>query len=700
MIHLRSHSVSVVIDYSSGVPAIVHWGGPLDDDRIDGALFDGPVLHGALDVVAALSVVPEHGSGYVARPGLEGSRVDGSDWSPRFTGAGEPAVNADRTRATFECVDVPAALQLHVELSLEPSGVLTTRATLTNIGNNEYRLGALRVTLPLPGHAVETMTMAGRWALEWQPVRDAWPSGTIAVENRGGRTSHDRPPIGFAGSSGFSEQNGEVWGVHLAWSGNTAVHFDAPSDGRRSTQCEELLSPGEIVLSPGASYTTPRVCAAYSGAGLNGVSQAFHRYARTSPTAPTTARPVTLNTWEAIYFDHDEAVVRRLADRAAAVGIERFVLDDGWFHGRRNDHAGLGDWWIDAAVWPNGLAPVIEHVRALGMQFGIWIEPEMVNPDSDLYRAHPDWALTDARYEPVLGRQQLVLDLTRPEVSTYLFERIDAVLSENDILYVKWDMNRSLLHASHDRRAAVHGQTMALYALLDRLRAAHPAVEFESCASGGGRVDLEILDHTSRFWTSDCNDSLDRQQIQRGYSYVFPPERMGAHIGPSTSHTTGRTHSLAFRAITAMFGHFGVEWNLLDLGDDDLVALTDLIALHKELRPLLHDGEGFRLDHPNPTVLAHGVYAYDRREAIVTIAQLESPRTQRVEPLRMPGLLDDVRYDVSIIPVRGAAPRAASRQPRWVADGLVATGRQLAVLGVPMPSMWPESAVLIRVRAR
>ena len=482
-------------------------------------------------------------------------------------------------------------------------------------------------------------------------------------------------------------------------SGNTAVHFDAPTDGRRSVQCEELLSPGEIVLEPGAAYNTPTLCAAYSGTGLNGASQAFHRYARTSPTSPTTPRPVTLNTWEAIYFNHDEAVVRRLADRAAAVGIERFVLDDGWFHGRRNDRAGLGDWWVDPAVWPRGLGPIIEHVRSLGMEFGLWFEPEMVNPDSDLYRAHPDWVLTDERYEPVLGRQQLVLDLNRPEVADYLFERIHAVLSENDIAYVKWDMNRDLVHASHAGRAAVHGQTVGLYRLLDRLGAANPIVEFESCSSGGARVDLEILQRTSRFWTSDSNDSLDRQRIQRGYSYVFPPERMGAHIGPSTAHTTGRAHTLAFRAITAMFGHFGVEWNVLELGDDDVRALSELISLHKELRGLLHNGDGVRLDHPNPTVLAHGVYAYDRREAIVSVAQMASPRSQRVEPLRLPGLLDDVRYHVSIIPVRNGAPRAARKQPAWAADGVEATGRQLAALGLPMPAMWPESAVLVRLRA-
>jgi alpha-galactosidase len=248
-------------------------------------------------------------------------------------------------------------------------------------------------------------------------------------------------------------------------------------------------------------------------------------------------------------------------------------------------------------VYPDGLAPLIDHVTGLGMEFGIWVEPEMVNPDSDLLRAHPDWALTTDGYEPVLGRNQLVLDLGRPDAFAHILGLLDALLTDHDISYVKWDMNRDHVQGSGATGSAgTHAQTLALYALLDELRSRHPAVEFESCASGGGRVDLEILQRAERVWTSDCNDALERQTIQRGASMLLPPEVMGAHIGPRRAHTTGRRHTLAFRAATALFGHLGVEWNVARLDADERSRLAEVIELHKRFRPLLHSGDVVRFD--------------------------------------------------------------------------------------------------------
>ena len=258
------------------------------------------------------------------------------------------------------------------------------------------------------------------------------------------------------------------------------------------------------------------------------------------------------------------------------------------------------------------------------MEFGIWVEPEMVNPDSDLYRAHPDWTLVDDRYPVVLGRNQLVLDLGRDEVCEYLFGHLDALLSDHDIAYVKWDMNRDLVAATSAGRAGVHRQTLGVYALFDRLRAAHPGVEFETCASGGGRVDFGIFERTDRAWTSDSIDALDRQQIQRGFSLLFPPELMGSHIGSPVAHTTGRSHGLGFRAIAAMFGSLGIEWNLLKASDPDRADLAEIIALHKRLRPLLHHGDVVRVDHPDPTVMVHGVVAADRSCRRVRLHSAES----------------------------------------------------------------------------
>ncbi|MEY2401140.1 MAG: alpha-galactosidase, partial [Ilumatobacteraceae bacterium] len=468
---------------------------------------------------------------------------------------------------------------------------------------------------------------------------------------------------------------------------------------RRSLQVGELLVPGEVVLLPGERYDMPTIYAAYSGAGLNAVSNSFHAFLRSRPQHPSTPRPVLLNIWEAVYFDHDLDKLRGLADIAASCGVERFVVDDGWFHARRNDSAGLGDWWVDTSVWTNGLTPLVDHVRSLGMQFGIWVEPEMVNPDSDLYRAHPDWTLVDDRYPVVFGRNQLVLDLSRDEVVEYLFDHLDALLRDHDIAYLKWDMNRDLVGATSAGRPGVHRQTRGVYGLLDRLRAAHPGVEIETCASGGGRVDFGIFERTDRAWTSDSIDALDRQQMQRGFSLLFPPELMGAHIGSPVAHTTGRSHTLAFRAIAAMFGSLGIEWNLLDASDQDRADLAEIITLHKQLRPLLHHGDVVRLDHPDPNVMVHGVVAVDRSEGVFACTRLRSGPSLHTAPIRLLHLDPRQTYDVANLPVGHGTWGTARRQPAWLVDGLQMTGRQLASVGFSAPVLLPETSMLVHVTA-
>nr|WP_326584584.1 alpha-galactosidase [Streptomyces sp. NBC_00481] len=302
-------------------------------------------------------------------------------------------------------------------------------------------------------------------------------------------------------------------------------------------------STKSVATSAGTATTGPWLYASHSDQGLDGLSARFHDHLRARPGHPHRSRPVVLNTWEAVYFDHDLDRLTHLADLGAEVGVERFVLDDGWFRHRRDDRSGLGDWYVDETVWPSGLRPLIDHVRAPGMEFGLWVEPEMVNPDSDLARAHPEWILATGGRTPADRRSQQVLDLTHPEAYAYILERLDDLLTEYDIAYLKWDHNRELVDAGHSPSGepAVHRQTLAVYALLDELRARHPGLEIESCSSGGGRVDLAILERTDRVWASDCNDALERQSINRWTGLLLPPELVGSHIGAARSHTTGRT---------------------------------------------------------------------------------------------------------------------------------------------------------------
>ena len=692
--HLIDDSTSVVFTSDGGMPTIAHWGAPLGQDPVDPAIFERPVANGGLDVDAPLGLVAEASRGTFARPGIEGRRAAGRDFAPRFA---LDSVTADLRHAAFELVDEVAQLRLRLTVALDACGVLTCDGELTNEGDEPYELDSLRFTFPLPDVAGELITLGGRHGHELLVHRTPWGRQCVTIENRHGKTSHEHLGAVIAGTAGFSEHAGEVWTCHVGWSGNYELVCDGVTDGRRSIQAGELLLAGEVSISPGGFYRAPTLYLVYSSDGLQSMSQRFHRYIRSRPGHPRRPRPVTLNTWEAVYFDHDIDRLSRLADVAASVGIERFVLDDGWFHLRRNDRAGLGDWWVDPAVWPEGLGPIVNHVRGLGMEFGLWFEPEMINPDSALYRDHPDWVLTDQRYAPVLGRNQLVLDIGRPEVCDHLFERINAVLEAYDIAYVKWDHNRDLVAPTSHGRASVRAQVLGLYDLLDRLRVMHPTVEFESCASGGGRIDLGILARTDRVWTSDSIDALDRQAIQRGFSLLFPPELMGSHIGSPKCHTTGRRHTLAFRASTALFGHLGVEWNIAAATDAERSELAAAIALHKELRPLLHTGDVFRGDHPDPAMNVHGVVAADRSSAIIAVVRLASSATHHTAPVRIRGLEPGAIYTVRLDEL-GRRHLAVSRtRPSWVDGRLRATGRHLALHGVNLPVLNAESSVLLRI---
>ncbi|MET0789686.1 MAG: alpha-galactosidase, partial [Cellulomonas sp.] len=370
----------------------------------------------------------------------------------------------------------------------------------------------------------------------------------------------------------------------------------------------------------------------------------------------------------------------------------RFVLDDGWFLGRRDDTAGLGDWSVDATVWPDGLHPLVEHVTGLGLQFGLWVEPEMVNPDSDLARAHPDWMLRVPSRLPREARHQQVLDLAVPEAYAYILERLDALLTEYPIGYLKWDHNRDLVDAGHGGAPGVHGQTVAIYRLLDELRARHPGVEIESCSSGGARVDLEILQRTDRVWASDCIDALERQQIQRWTNQLVPLELIGAHVGSGTAHSTGRRHDLSFRAATALFGHLGIEWDLQEADEAQLAELGAWIALYKEVRPLLHCGTSVHADIPDPVVAVHGVVAQDRADALYAVVLTGRSMSTALPRVTLPGLDPDALYDV-----RPQVPGdGVDHAPAWWTDGVRLPGRLLSGVGLEAPLLLPERIALVR----
>ncbi len=450
-------------------------------------------------------------------------------------------------------------------------------------------------------------------------------------------------------------------------------------------------------------FQTPWLYAAYSNQGLNGIRDCFHQFVRQETPLKhiqLKPRPIHFNTWEAVYFTHQKEKLFQMVDAAAEVGIERFILDDGWFKGRDGEKAALGDWFVDDKKYPQGLKPLIEAVHGKGMQFGLWFEPEMVNPDSDCYRQHPEWMLAIPGYQQVLGRYQYVINLTNPNAFAYIYNRLDALLTEYDIQYIKWDMNRVLVQASDQNgQALVHKQTLALYDLLEKLRAKHPDVEIESCSSGGGRIDLGILRYTDRVWTSDCNDALTRQHIQHGFSYFLPPEIMGSHIGPTPAHTTQRSHRLSFRALTALFGHMGVEWDVSLISDEERKQLKHYLKLHKDYRELLHHGRCIGLDYADEAY-AYGVIANDQTQALVAVAQLDMPHDMYNPVLKIPYLQADQKYQVNVLEHSHLEmPHVMRVPPEWYHEGIILTGEWLAKVGMQMPIMDPESLLLLEIRA-
>lgn len=700
IIRLRSAALEVALALDDTGPAIVAWGPPLPDSDGDdsgfASLVDWPEVQGSAPRPGRIGIVAEHASGFPGRPGLAGARPGGRHWAPRTTLVDHRvSTGADSASFTARCVDPVAGLALDIAVGV--GHTMTVQVDVTNIGAERYRLEDLSVTVPLPERAADLLTFGGRWAGEMQPQRRRWESGIAGHENRAGRTSHEHAPLLIAGTPGFGEWAGEVWALHLAWSANHRIWAERLADGRRYVQLGELLHPGEIVLMPGELYRGPLVVASASSSGLTPASWGFHRMVRARPDHPVRPRPVLINTWEAVYFDHDAQRLDALAAAAASIGVERFVLDDGWFGARRDDSAGLGDWWVSPQAHPRGLGPLIDAVHARQMEFGIWIEPEMVNPDSELYRAHPDWALDDGSDAPILARNQLVLDLARPEAFDHIATALGALLDEYDIAFIKWDMNRDHIGATGaDGAAGTHHQTLAVERLWDGLRAAHPGLEIESCSSGGARIDLRIMQRAARVWASDNNDPLDRQRINHWMSVLLPAEVIGAHIGPRRAHTTGRVSTLGLRAVTAMFGHLGLELDVTRLDDEEREKLGAFIALHKRFRPLLHSGDAVRFDTEWPYI-AHGVYALDRREALVSWAVLDSPPSLVPPPLLLPGL-GDLRYRVEWLdlpdPATGPVMRAADRD-------LVAplSGAFLARHGIRPPSLYPASAALVHLVA-
>ncbi|TQO20300.1 alpha-galactosidase [Rhodoglobus vestalii] len=715
VIHLRAAGTSLVLDTrGTGVPSIPHWGGDLGElspqqlsDLVRSR--ERAIGPSSIDEPLRLGIVPLLAEGWTGIPGLEGRHdtEGGRVRRPmlRTESIDRPAPN----RVVVTLVDVTTSssvsqsddatsstdvvtLRLVVEFELSPSGVLRSRSRITNAAPQALELSMLATTLPLPPIAQERLDFAGSWAAERAPQRSTIDYGTWLRESRRGRRGHDDSYLTVAGTPNFGFRHGEVWAIHLGTSGDTRMWVDRTADGITTLGAAELFAPGEVRLATDESYETPWAYAAWSNTGLDGLSERFHAWFRALPAHPTTPRPLTLNTWEAVYFDHTVEQLSRLVELAADVGVERFVLDDGWMTGRSDDARALGDWRVDPVTWPQGLTPLVEQVTSAGMQFGLWVEPEMVSLDSELAREHPEWILRDDdRPLPKSWRNQYVLDLDIPAARHYVRDAIAALLDEYAISYLKWDMNRDLLGGS------VLRHVQATYLLMDELRERFPHVEIESCASGGARVDAGVLERVQRVWPSDTNDAHDRFSIMRWTNLLVPFEYLGSHVGSSPAHTSGRSLSLSFRLATALMGHSGIEWDLTATSAEEREALRTWAGTYRSLRKLIHSGRVVRGDGEDDPIVT-GIIAADSADAVYWITCLATPSDSVRPTRRLPGLDPHLSYRVAPVDVGAPAETYPGTAPAWWVDGeITLPGAVLDAVGIDVPLLHPDEAIVLRV---
>ena len=534
--------------------------------------------------------------------------------------------------------------------------VITRSSKVINQGREACYLESLAsLSLDLPDADYDWLQLSGAWARERHIKERPLQQGIQSIESTRGISSPHHNPFVALKRPETTEFSGPVLGAALVYSGNFLIQAEV--DTYNVTRLQLGINPFgfEWKLAAGQSFTSPEALLVYSEQGLNGMSQVFHQLFRRRLARGywrERARPVLINNWEATYFDFSEDQLLELAEKAQEVGVELFVLDDGWFGQRTNDRAGLGDWFVNPERLPRGLGSLAERIHGLGMQFGLWFEPEMVNKDSQLYRTHPDWLLAVPDRQPHHGRNQFVLDYSRPEVVDEIFERLSAIIEEAQLDYIKWDMNRPLTDVFSaawpaDQQGEIfHRYVLGVYDLYERLISRYPSLLFESCSSGGGRFDPGMLYYAPQAWTSDDSDAIERLKIQYGTSLLYPLSSMGAHVSIVPNHQTNRLTPLKTRGNVAFFGSFGYELDLNQLSPGELAEVREQIAFYKRHRELIHNGTFYRLRSPfkGDGQTAWMLVSQDQNTALLGTFKVLNQVNRSHQRLQLKGLAADKVY--------------------------------------------------------
>ena len=649
-----------------------HWGARVPDGALSPDFSHYPTLASFDPRTNALPwELPTRGSGWYGEPAVAATNAKGDDmvqltyvshaiYMGKNRLPGLPATFArregDAETLEIELMDRLTGLRVTAVYGVfERTGAITRSLRLKNESGEDMQInGVLSASAPVHGSGYDVIHLKGAWARERHVMRQTQGEGEYRIFSQRGASGHEANPFLALCEKSATEFSGEVWAVSLVYSGS----FEALSyvNNTENSRLSIGLNPDVFTwkLEPGETFVSPEAAMVYSPDGLNGMSHAFHRlYSENLMRSKwfERDRPILINNWEATYFNFNEEKILQIARRAKELGVEMLVLDDGWFGKRNTDNCSLGDWVVNPEKLPGGLNGLSDRLHDLGLKFGLWFEPEMISPDSDLYRAHPDWCLHVDGRARVEMRNQLILDLSRKEVQDYIIESVSAVLESARIEYVKWDMNRNMTEpfsgaqTPERQKETQHRYMLGLYRVLEEITARFPEILFESCSGGGGRFDPGMLYYMPQTWTSDDSDAVERMFIQYGTSFVYPPCAMGAHVSAVPNHQTGRTTAMQTRGDVALGGNFGFELDLSQLSDADAETVCRLIEREKQVRTLVRTGEFTRLlspfDHP---YAAWQFRARDNSEALICAYRLMTrPATPHLL-LRASGLDESAVY--------------------------------------------------------
>lgn len=681
--HLQNNQMSYVIQLINGsYPAHVYWGRSIRSGQLgtviqykERASFSpNPVKDNKTISFDTLpQEYPAYGTSDFREPAYQVAQPNGStitelvydkhrivQGKPVLDGLPSTYVEADHEAETLEIelVDKVAGLRAILSYTIFADHAAITRSVrFINEGTADLKLlRALSLSVDFPHADWDLLQLSGSWARERHIERRALAPGKLTVESRRGSSSHSHNPFIALLSEDANEDYGDVYGFNLVYSGNFAAHAEV--DPFATARVSIGINPFDFswLLEPGQQFQTPEAVMVYSGQGIGEMSRAYHRLYRTRLCRGEfrdRVRPVLVNNWEATYFDFNADKIESIARAGKELGIELFVLDDGWFGKRNDDTTSLGDWVVDKAKLPNGLEDLVERVNKLGLEFGLWFEPEMVSPESDLYHKHPDWCLHVPDRRRTEGRGQLILDFSREEVCNGVMDMLRKILSSAPITYVKWDMNRNMTEIGsaalppERQRETAHRYMLGLYRVMEAITTEYPHILFESCSGGGGRFDPGILYYMPQTWTSDNTDAVCRLKIQYGTSIVYPVSSMGSHVSAVPNHQVHRMSSLETRGHVAMSGNFGYELDLTKFTEEEKEIVKRQVADYKQLRPLVQFGDMYRLLSPfegNDT--AWMIVSEDKTQAMVVFIRVLAEPYAPLKTLRLKGLNPDFDYQI------------------------------------------------------